>query len=178
MFPGIGYTCDKPLLYYSAKLAKSLGYRVLPITYTGLPKNPKKDEDKIRESLMIAMRQAREQLAGINWSSFEDVVFIGKSIGTIVSEHFAQYNEIKVRHVLLTPLADTFDFANGTAIAFHGTSDPWANTEAIKNLCKEKDIPLYITENANHSLETGDIEKDIDTLKQTMAIVKAFLERA
>ena len=24
-FPGIGYTCDKPLLYYSAKLAAAKG---------------------------------------------------------------------------------------------------------------------------------------------------------
>lgn len=28
LFPGIGYTCDKPLLYYSAKLAAEKGYEV------------------------------------------------------------------------------------------------------------------------------------------------------
>lgn len=27
-FPGIGYTCDKPLLYYSGKLAEKYGYQV------------------------------------------------------------------------------------------------------------------------------------------------------
>ena len=26
LFPGIGYHCDKPLLYYSAKLAGAAGY--------------------------------------------------------------------------------------------------------------------------------------------------------
>lgn len=26
LFPGIGYTCDKPLLYYTGKLAVARGY--------------------------------------------------------------------------------------------------------------------------------------------------------
>ena len=29
LFPGIGYTCDKPLLYYSWKLLKGLGWEVV-----------------------------------------------------------------------------------------------------------------------------------------------------
>ena len=36
LFPGIGYHCDKPLLYYAAKLAKAAKYEVLPVSYTGL----------------------------------------------------------------------------------------------------------------------------------------------
>ena len=31
LFPGIGYTCDKPLLYYSWKLLKGLGWEVVPV---------------------------------------------------------------------------------------------------------------------------------------------------
>ena len=37
LFPGIGYHCDKPLLYYSARLARTAGYRVLPVPYAGFP---------------------------------------------------------------------------------------------------------------------------------------------
>ena len=32
-FPGIGYHNDKPLLYYSRKLAAELGFEVIEITY-------------------------------------------------------------------------------------------------------------------------------------------------
>lgn len=38
LFPGIGYTCDKPLLYYGAKLAKSYGYEVKRVEYGNFPK--------------------------------------------------------------------------------------------------------------------------------------------
>jgi len=37
LFPGIGYHCDKPLLYYAAKLAKSQQYEVLSVPYSGFP---------------------------------------------------------------------------------------------------------------------------------------------
>ena len=44
-FPGIGYHCDKPLLYYSRKLAATAGYdHAVLLQYTcqkdGLRENP------------------------------------------------------------------------------------------------------------------------------------------
>ena len=63
------------------------------------------------------------------------------------------------------------------AIAFHGTADPWAETEEIIRLCEEREIPLYLTPKANHSLETGDIDTDIDTMKSTMKIVRNYAEQ-
>ena len=43
LFPGIGYTCDKPLLYYSWKVLKKLDYEVFPVPYTGFPDGVKGD---------------------------------------------------------------------------------------------------------------------------------------
>ena len=37
-------------------------------------------------------------------------------------------------------------------------------------------IPLYETEMANHSLETGDVDVDISVMRNTMKIVKAYAE--
>ena len=55
-----------------------------------------------------------------------------------------------------------------TGIAFHGTADPWADTEMITNGCRKIGIPLYLTENANHSMETGDTLHDIFILHDIM----------
>lgn len=41
--------------------------------------------------------------------------------------------------------------------------------------CQERGIPLYLTEGANHSLETGDVRKDVQTLALTMARNDSFL---
>ena len=39
-FPGIGYHCDKPLLYYSRKLVQEYGYeKIVTLNYTYDGKN-------------------------------------------------------------------------------------------------------------------------------------------
>ncbi|MCQ2469790.1 MAG: hypothetical protein MJ100_08275 [Ruminococcus sp.] len=38
LFPGMGYHADKPLLYYSAKLALSRGYDVIPLNFRQVQK--------------------------------------------------------------------------------------------------------------------------------------------
>ena len=39
IFPGIGYTADKPLLYYASRLARHYGYQILAVSYGTLPEN-------------------------------------------------------------------------------------------------------------------------------------------
>ena len=175
LFPGIGYHCDKPLLYYAAKLARSAGYEVLPVPYAGFPGKVRGDGDKLRASFDIAWAQAGEMLAGVEWAACRDILFIGKSIGTVVASRYAAEKGLDVRSVLLTPLRETFDFVRGRAVAFHGTADPWAETGVIVAACAAGGIPLWLTEGANHSLETGDVLRDVRTLEETMARIDAFM---
>ena len=177
LFPGIGYHCDKPLLYYSAKLAKAAGYAVLPVPYAGFPEKVRGDGEKMRTCREIAWSQAEDMLSPVRWADCRELLFIGKSIGTIVASKYAQERGLAVRSVLLTPLAETFPFVRGNAIAFHGTADPWAETGAILAACRERGIPLALTEGANHSLETGDVLRDLRTLETTMASIGVFLRR-
>jgi len=175
LFPGIGYHCDKPLLYYAAKLARAEKYEVLPVPYTGFPEKVRGDADRMRECLEIAWSQTNEMLKPVDWGAYNSILFIGKSIGTIVASRFAQENGLAVHGVLLTPLEDTFRYACRNVVAFHGTADPWAQTGAIMEACRERDIPLYLTEGANHSLETGDVERDVDILKTTIQRIESFI---
>ena len=178
LFPGIGYHCDKPLLYYSARLARAAGCEVLPVPYAGFPPKVRGDAEKLRACLAIAWEQAEAMLAGVRWTDYADILFIGKSIGTIVASKYALERSLDVKSVLLTPLAETFPFVRGRAVAFHGTADPWADTGAIAGCCRERGIPLYLTEGANHSLETGDALRDVQALGQTMARIDAFIREA
>lgn len=177
LFPGIGYTCDKPLLYYGARAARECGYEVMPVSYGNFPPNVKGDPEKMRECFNLALEQTKIILKDTDWSGREDILFISKSIGTAVALAFAQKKQIAARHILFTPLEETFLFPAGEAIAFHGTGDPWAETTAVQKACEERDIPLYITENANHSLETGHLETDLRVLSETMEKVAAFIRK-
>ena len=69
---------------------------------------------------------------------------------------------------------ETFEYIRKPAIAFHGTADPGVRTEDVIRKC-EGPIPLYLTEGANHSLETGNVEKDIRTLLETMRTIKEYI---
>lgn len=176
LFPGIGYTCDKPLMYYSRQLLRSLGWEVVQVPYTGFPSGVKGNPEKMRQSAQTALEQAEEILREIEWGKYDDILIIGKSVGTVVGAAYARRHRLLCRQVLFTPVEDTFDFADRQAVVFHGTSDPWAETKVIRDSCRRMGIPIHETEGANHSLETGDVDADIRTLRKTMKVVREFAE--
>ncbi len=175
LFPGIGYTCDKPLLYYSARLARQHGYEILSVPYTGFPENVKGDAQKMKEAFSIALSQTEKLLQDVDWDSFTDILFLSKSVGTVVSTAFADRHHLQVRNILFTPLEETFSFPAGAAIAFHGTADPWADTKHLQQLAKESNVPLFLTEEANHSLETGHVLKDLHILETVLQQVEQYI---
>ncbi len=177
ILPGIGYTCDKPLLYYSAKLAASLNWEVLPVPYGDFPPKVLGDREKLRQSMDIALAQTEERLSGMEWTDWDEVLFISKSIGTAAAAAYADTHRIPCRHVLFTPVEETFDHPLSDAVAFHGTADPWADTQRIRRLCEKAGIPLMITEGANHSLETADVLRNIRILETVMRQVGSCLAR-
>lgn len=175
IFPGIGYTCDRPLLYYTEKFVKSQGYETVRVTYGELPKDVKGDPEKKREAVMLAYAEVCRQLADIHWEEYSDVLFVSKSIGTVISTRFAFDKELKVSNILFTPVEQTFKYAAMPAVAFHGLADDWCDSKTVQALSKEKDIPMYTIKDANHSLETGDIRKDILNLQKVMEDVQHFI---
>lgn len=176
IFPGIGYHCDKPLLYYSRKLVKEYGYEeIISLKYSYTGKNIRGNKEKMQEVFEILYQQVEKQLETINFSKYEEVVFISKSVGTIISSAYAQKYKIKCRQILYTPLEETYRFEHPDAIAFLGTSDPWSDTAKVETLSKKQNVPIYMYKNAEHSLETGDIIKNIETLQDVMEKTKKYL---
>lgn len=169
-FPGIGYHCDKPLLYYSRSIARKLGYEnSRNISYTYKAGNIRGDDAKMKEAYEALSLQAEAALADIDWAEHEDVLFVSKSIGTIIAASYAQKHGLAhARHVLYTPLAQTFLFAPGDAIGFIGTADPWGCVDEIIRLSEKNHIPLSVYEGCNHSLECEDALRNLEILTDVM----------
>ncbi len=146
LFPGIGYHCDKPLLYYSGKLCAQYQYETVKLTYTNLSRS-------IPEAFEQAYAQTEVSLEKFNWDDYEEILFISKSIGTAIAAAYAQNHNITCRNIFYTPLAQTFDFTPQSGIVFHGTKDPWIETTVIENKCRDYHLPFYVIEEVNHSLE-------------------------
>ena len=175
IFPGMGYHIDKPLLFYSKKLAKQYDYEIVEVPYKDLLKNVTQQEHALEAAFCSAFAQTEELLKEVSFDAYEEIVFISKSIGTVVASSYAQKYSLKAKHVLYTPVGSTFSFAPQQGIAFHGTADPMAETEMVKQECAERSIPLYLIENGNHSLETGDVSRDLEILRNVMEKTENYL---
>ena len=178
VFPGIGYTPDKPLLYYCTRLAAQLGYQIRTVSYSGFPDGMLQDPERMRQALSTAIGQSMEQLSDLALSSYDDILLIGKSIGTAVAAAVLQRfsDRPRVQMLLFTPLAETFSFPVQDAIVFTGSSDPWVKgAETIPELCAERNIPCFVIEHGNHSLETGDVIRDLEHLDFIMHQTDSFL---
>lgn len=175
LFPGVIYTFDRPLLYYSWKLLDGLGWEIIPVRYGGFSPCAKKDIGMIIKSAGMALEQSEEALCGIDWSAYGDILMIGKSIGTIAGSAYARRHGINCRQIHFSPVEETFRYAGEKGIVFHGTADRWVDTKVVESSCAEKGLSLYKIEGANHSLETGDVGFDIETIKKTIGIIREYV---
>ncbi len=180
IFPGIGYNIDKPLLYYSQRLAKANGFNIIPLSYRTVPKeaflNIFGNNQKIDLACKVALDHIEEMLKEEKrLTQGNKILFISKSIGTALATAFAQKHNLQVSHILFTPIEQTFYNPITNAIAFHGTNDAWISNELCIQKCKEQNIPLELIDNANHSLETGDVQNDISNLQKIIKKLLPFL---
>ena len=176
IFPGIGYHIDKPLLYYGKKLAREAGYRILEVPYGGFPDGVKGNPEKMKKAWESAMDQTEKLLKKEKLDGQTDLLFLSKSIGTVVAAWYQEKHQLSGRHIYFTPVEATFRYAReGSGIVFHGTADPWVSTEVVKEACERLKLPLYITEGANHSLETGSARQDLSNLQTVMELCHSFI---
>ncbi len=179
IFPGIGYTADRPLLHYSRRIAADYGYEIRVMNYSGFPRKIKGDRKRMEESFEIAMQQSMEMLSDIDMTDYEDIILIGKSIGTIAAAKIASESVARdrIRLVLYTPLEETFAFSFGKAIAFTGDDDPWVGREKsrIPEICESRGIPCTLLPSANHSLESSNVFADMEALSRIMKQTEIFI---
>ena len=174
-FPGIGYHVDKPLLYFSRKIAKQKGFDIIDVNYGGFDLDIKGDKEKMKEAFLSALSQAEKILSDVDFTKYEDVVLFSKSVGTAVAGAYAIKHGISSRNVFFTPVEQSFDVMKQPGIVFHGSSDPWLSHDIFMKKIKETDYPYYVIENANHSLETGDVDLDIENLAKIMKAVEEYI---
>lgn len=179
IFPGLGYTADKPLLYYGLSVACSCGYqeyRKLSFAPSNRG-NMRGNEAAMKEAFDELYQQAKAQLEDIDWSQYDDIVFISKSIGTIIASAYAnEYQLSDVKHVLYTPLKYTFQYSHKNAIAFIGTNDAWGDYQEVVKLSNNEKVPIKVYDNCNHSLEIkDDVAGNIRRIDDIMRITADFL---
>ena len=175
LFPGIGYHTDKPLLYYSKKIAAELGYEIIEVPYGKFPKGVKGSRETMEKAFFSALEQAGEILQNVDFSEYDDIVFISKSVGTAVASAYAGRHGLKTRNIYYTPVEASFQFMEQPGIVFTGTADALVTFEAVERGCETGGFPLYVTEDGKHSLETGAVKRDLENLREIMRITEEYI---
>lgn len=170
LFPGIGYHCDKPLLYYAGKACKQRGYTVLPMPYGKLTDMDK--EAAFEKALKASRKAMKKQMP---WEG-EDLLFISKSIGTVVASRLTEELDLPARHLYFTPVMETLPFLKSPSLAFSGLADPWVDPAALKAAFADKGLPLTQYPDCNHSLETGEVGRDLALQAEIFRAYRDFLE--
>lgn len=179
IFPGVGYNKDRPLLYYTARLAKSAGSDIVKVDFGKMEwdKETLKDRKKLLDALNFCIARAEEALKDVDMDSYEQIFFVSKSIGTVAAAAYAEKHSIKVKQIYFTPLEFFASFAEqGNGTVFYGTGDPYANPAEIARLCREKELRAIAFPDANHSLETEDVIGNIKSLGDIMEKVSDIIK--
>lgn len=156
-FPG-GKGTEIPLLYFASKFYEDKGYEKKFINHP-LDGN----------ELPMLHDNAKKVLCSIDLSQYEDIVFIGKSLGTVVACKIKEELNIDASLVLFTPLADTLPYIhknNKIILVAAGNTDRYLDSNVLCKKCEEEDILCYIEPNVGHRMEVkSDLNKNLNTIK-------------
>ncbi len=155
-FPGIR-GAEIPLLYFAAKHYEDKDYeKVFVSNPTSL-----KDFDSIYEN-------AKTIVKSFDFSEYDDVVFVAKSIGTVVACKLKEELNVSASLILFTPITDTLPFIrreNQIVLVAASDNDRYLKSEILCGLCERENISYYIEPNVGHRMEVkNDIEKNLQVI--------------
>ena len=74
-FPGIGYHCDKPLLYYAKKLTQQCRYEeCISLSYSYDGGNIRGNQQKMQQAFEALYAQAEEKLADVDFGKYSEIL--------------------------------------------------------------------------------------------------------
>lgn len=176
ILPGMGYTKDKPLLNFLSKLSINKGYDVFSIEY-GFQLAKKSLNINDSDEVSYLLKETIESIQCILKKTYKKIIFIGKSIGTVITTKISdKFNEFDQIHILLTPVNATYiNKVRYKTLVVTGTEDPMINKIYIDKMMEDKNIKLVTIERGNHSLECSDVFMSIDMIKKSIQEVDNFL---
>lgn len=159
LFPGKNYPCELPLLYYAGSTALQHHYDLLKLEYGYQATRTHLDI----HDLSHVIDESYESIEKII-NNYKQVFFISKSLGTIVAGEVHRRLRSSIVHVFLTPLSETIPYINDSnGVVIYGGQDPSFTKEHAAQI--ESGIKIMEIPRADHGLEAGNVEENLNNLK-------------
>ncbi|NMM51095.1 alpha/beta hydrolase [Paenibacillus aquistagni] len=174
LFPGMNYSCERPVLHYAMKCAIRAGYDVLPLEYGYQAARTEIQSDDDYATIVQECVRSISQVSG----AYQELVFVGKSLGSIAAGMVSTKLELmQARHLFLTPVEGSIPYINQKqGITIYGTSDPMFSSELAQRIHVDKHREVIAIERANHGLEVEDPMETLDIMKQLAALYMDFFK--
>lgn len=183
VLPGIGYTCQMPLLYYASQSMLALGMDVLWVEYNYLRRpdyrmlSGAEQNERLFTDVTGACRIALAQ------RSYLGVTLIGKSMGTRAMAHliameagFADCRDVWLTPVLRDSKVREQISRRRHALVVIGTADPYYDPGFLAGLRANTRREVVAVEGADHSLEIqGDVGSSLIILDQVTRAIQEFV---
>ena len=160
-FPG-GRGTEIPLLYFCAKKYEDMGYEKVFV-------NHPLEWDESLESLL---ENAEKVISTINFSDYEEIIFIAKSIGTLVACKIKEKHNVPAKVILFTPLEGTLPYINcdnDIVYVAIGSKDRYLDYKVLSNLCAQHNINCHVEPDVGHRMEVmNDLERNLEIISNVI----------
>lgn len=172
LFPGVRYSCDTPLLYYAGSAFEQRGYQVGRVSCG----DALGSTEDLEQGVLSVRDGVLEQVRRLAPERREDVVFVSKSVGTVLAGWTAAHLACPVRQICLTPLEGALPYIHPKRDRVVGAgADPFLDGERLKAFCQEKGVPLELFSGVGHRLEDRqDIRRTLNILTEIVHIYEEF----
>jgi len=185
ILPGLNYSCDMPLLYYSTQIMLEAGTDVLQVKYDYTKTRSGGSASTLKErfgDLQTDVTQiARVALVQ---RDYKHLTVIGKSLGTLAIPHLLQADLslqpqtcVYLTPILneLVPIHDLIQTCPRNLFVI-GTSDRYFDPELISQLISPNADNFMIIDGVNHSLEyPQDTFRSLEVLDEVVRRMQNFL---
>lgn len=160
-FPG-GRGYEIPLLYFGAKFYEDQGYEKLFISHPGYGDF----------EFSVLLENAERIISKIDFSNYEEVVFVAKSIGTVVACQIKEKYRIPATLVLFTPIYETLPYIyreNEIKLVAAGDKDRYIDVTLLRAECEKAQICCHIECGVGHRMEVmNDLERNLEVISNVI----------
>ncbi|ERI92377.1 hypothetical protein HMPREF1982_02359 [Clostridiales bacterium oral taxon 876 str. F0540] len=132
----------------------------------------------INESLDECIEEIKKyvltQIESLDLARYDDIVFVSKSLGTVVAGWLDEKLSIGARHIYLTPVKESLIYIQNRKniiAVIAGEKDKQLSADILREHCKKENVFLKQIDGVGHRLEVwGDMDKNIEVLKEVVAL--------